>query len=231
MMLTQRRLARLSIFVSGAVLTSCGQAKEPPRPSILPELERMQPVFDCIEATPQGANSEIESCAKKGGIDVNELPREPKKADEFKPLIVATWVFFDQDKTTRLASKNLPSMIDYARCIESNAYADRAFASRTAKGVAEAKFRAETACEGHPLSFRGLKPEQATTASDARERMLAKLMAASAINYALEANGWYPDEMRPCIKYLDGRPPSIGCSLNPQPEMASPPPPTGYRPQ
>ena len=228
---TQRRLARLSIFVSGVVLTSCGQAKEPPRPSILPELERMQPVFDCIEATPQGANSEIESCAKNAGISVDNLPKEPKRADEFKPLIVASWVFFDQDKTKRLSSKSLPSMIEYARCVETNVYADKTFSSRTAKGVSEAERRAEIACMEHPLALAGLTHEQAAAISDPRERILAKLIANTATTYALETNGWFPDEMRPCIRYLDGRPPSIGCSLNPQPKMASPPPPTGYRPR
>ena len=231
MELTQLRLARLSIFISGSVLASCGQAKDLPWPSILPELESMQPVFDCIEATPQGANSEIQNCAKKAGIDVDRLPNEPKKADEFKPLIVASWMFFDQDKTKRLSSKSFPSMIDYARCVETNAYADRTFSNRTANGVAEAQQRAEVACMEHPFALSGLSPEKAAAISDPRERMLAKLIANIATTYALEINGWYPDELRPCFKYLDGRPPSVGCSLNPQPKMASPPPPTGYRPQ
>ncbi len=227
----QFRFARLSIFVSGAVLASCGQAMESPRPSILPELARLQPVFDCIEATPQGANSEIESCAKNAGIRVDKLPKEPKKADEFKPLIVASWVYFDHDKTKRLSSKSLPSMIEYARCVETNVYVDRTFSNRTAKGVSEARLRAEIACMEHPLALSGLSPEKAAAIHDPRERMLAKLIANTATTYALEANGWFPNEMRPCIKYLDGTPPSVGCSLNPQPKMASPPPPTGYRPQ
>jgi hypothetical protein len=225
------RLFRLTVFVSGVVLASCGQAKEAPRPSILPELALMQPIFDCIEATPQGANSDIESCAKNAGISVDKLPNEPKKADEFKPLIVASWVFFDQDKTKRLSSKALPLMIEYARCVEVNAYSDRTFSDRTAKGVAEAKQRAEIACMDHPLALSGLNPEKAATINDPRERMLARLIANTATTYALEANGWFPDEMRPCIRYLDGRAPSVGCSLNPQTKMASPPPPPGYRPQ
>jgi hypothetical protein len=220
--LIQTRLARFSVFVGGAVLASCGQAKEPLRPSILPEVARMLPVFECIEATPQGANSEIESCAKKAGINVDHLPKEPKNANEFLPLIIATWVFFDQDKTKRLSSKSLPAMIDYAWCVETNAYADRSFSNRTKKGVEDAKQRAEIACMEHPLALSGLKPEQAAAISSPRERMLAKLIANTATTYALEANAWYPDEMRPCIKYLDGRPPSIGCSLNPEPK--SPPP-------
>jgi hypothetical protein len=229
--LLQTRLARLSIFVGGVVLASCGQAKDPSRPSILPELARMQPVFECIEATPQGSTAEIENCAKNAGISVDKLPNEPKKADDFKPLIVATWVFFDQDTTMRLRSKSLPFMIDYARCVETSVYADRTFSNRTKKGVEDARQRADISCINHPLSFMGLKPNEVTAAADVRERMIAKLMAATAVNYALEANGWYPDEMRPCIRYLDGRPPSVGCSLNPQPKMTAPPPPTGYRPQ
>jgi hypothetical protein len=225
MWFAQPSLARLSIFASGALLASCGQAKETARPSILPELARMQPVFDCIEATPQGSTAELENCAKKAGISVNELPNEPKKADDFKPLIIATWVYFDQDKTKRLPAKSLPSMIDYARCIETSVYSDRTFSNRTEKGVIDARQRAEIACIAHPLSLSALKPEHAATVSDGRERMLAKLIASTATTFALEANGWFPDEMRPCIRYGDGSPPSIGCSLNPQPGLAPPPAP------
>jgi hypothetical protein len=215
-------LARLSILVGGVVLASCGQAKTPLRPSILPEVAKIQPVFDCIEATPQGANSVIESCVNKAGINIDHVPDEPKRAAEFMPLIIASWVFFDQDKTKRLSSKSLPLMIDYARCVETNAYADRSFSNRTEKGVTQARRRAELACMEHPLALSGLKPEQAATTSNLRERMLANLIASTATTFALEANGWYPDEMRRCVKYLDGRPPSIGCSLNPEPKSTPP---------
>ena len=218
-------LARLSILVGGVVLASCGQANKPLRPSILPELAKMQPFFDCIEATPQVAQPEILSCAKKAGINVDHVPDEPKSAAEFMPVIMFTWVHFDRDKSERLSSKSLPSMIDYARCVETNAYADRSFSNRTEKGVVEARRRAEIACREHPLALSGLKPEQLATTSNLRERMLANLIANIATTFALEANGWYPDEMRRCVKYLDGRPPSIGCSLNPEPKSAPPPPP------
>jgi hypothetical protein len=90
-------LARLSILVGGVVLASCGQAKTPLRPSILPEVAKIQTVLDCIEATPQGANSVIESCVNKAGINIDHVPDEPKRAAEFMPLVIASWVFFDQD--------------------------------------------------------------------------------------------------------------------------------------
>lgn len=225
------RIVQTAAYAGAFLLTSCADAKEPARPSIIPELAEMQPLFACMESAPLGSKAEAELCAKSAGISINELPNEPKKAAEFKPLIVATWFYFDQDKTKRLSSSSVPSMIEYAKCVETHAYADKAFSSRMKSGVLDAKQRAEFACMAHPLSMLPLNREAAGNTSDMRERMLAKLMANAAFNYALEENGWFPNEMRPCIKYLDGRPPSIGCSLNPQPKIKAPPPPTGYRPQ
>ena len=53
--------------------------------------------------------------------------------------------------------------------------------------------------------------------------MFASGVANMALNYALEANGWFPDEMRPCFRYGDGRPPSIGCAGKPEPRVPPPP--------
>ncbi len=227
--MTSVRMAQVGLAftaVSGLALACGAEAKDLPPPSLLPELASLQPVLACIESFPSTSGSEVENCITDSGISMVRIPDEPKSAEEFMPLIVATWLYLDRDPTERISSKSLASMLDYARCVEASAYSNKSFSSRTSNGVAEARLQAAAACRDHPLFLTALRPEEKKTASNVRERLLANLMANSALNYALEANGWFPDEMRPCIKYLDGRPPSIGCRLNPRSNLSPPPPPS-----
>lgn len=220
-------LARVGIIVVGMTIASCGQAKEPSRPSLLPELATMVPVIACIDAAPRGSTRELNDCVNQAGISSSKLQHDPKTLADFKLAVISTWLLLGNDPHRPLKPEALRRAIDYARCVETAAYADDAFSSRMSKGVTKAQIRAELACKDHPLSIMGASPEEVATAPNLPERLFARSLANMALRYALEANGWFPDEMRPCIRYLDGRPPSAGCAG--KPERRPPPPPPMLR--
>ncbi len=214
---------RAQIILGGMAMASCAQAKEESRPSLLPALSNMASVIACIDAAPRDAKAALAACADQAGIPIEKDVQEPKSLADFKQHVVLVWLMLDRDPDRPLTPETLTKAIDYARCIESVAYADKAFSSRRSKGVEEARFRAELACKDHPLSIRGLRPIDAASSPDLTERLFAKAVANLTFTYALEANGWFPNEMRPCIRYLDGRPPSAGCAGKPEPRAPTPP--------
>lgn len=216
-------IIRIAILTGTAVIASCTQAEESSRPSILPTLTAMEPVLACIDGALLDPSPKLNECFEKAGISLVRPSNEPKTAADFKSLVIGFWLQLDRDPNHPLRIESFPKGLDYAACVETAAYADKAFSSRTEKGVWEAQSRAEDACKSHPLSIRGLKPDEAAATADIADRLYAKALANLAMTYALEANGWYPDEMRPCIRYLDGRPPSAGCAGKPEPHAPPPP--------
>jgi hypothetical protein len=192
-------------------VTSYAKTERRARPSILPEIAQMQPVIDCVISAP--SKSEAQICLEKAGIeDVKSLPADPKTVNEFKTLVLSFWLMLDRDPNRRLTADWLVHSVDYARCVETAAYSNNGFSSRKKRQLEVALEKAEMACSGHPLSYRALDPQNFEAATNLQERMFARALANIATKYALEANNWYPEEMRPCIRYLDGRPPSVGCS-------------------
>lgn len=212
-----------ALMLVGIAMTSCGQAKEWSRPSLLPELSNMAPVIRCIDALPRDAKAELAACAEQAGIPMDRGEPEPKSAADFKRDVILLWLMLDRDPSRPLKPESFTKAIDYARCIESAAYSDDAFSSRTRMGVEETGLRAELACKDHPLSIRSLSPNAANLPPNIAERLFAKFVANLAFTYALKANGWFPNEMRPCFRYLDGRPPSPGCAGKPEPRAPPPP--------
>lgn len=210
------------ITLVGMTMASCAQAKDEPRPSLVPELLRMAPVIACIDAAPRDAWDAITACAKRAGIPVDVNQSEPETATDFKQRAVLTWLMLNRGPNRPLNQETFAKAVDYAKCVETAAYADVQFSSRTRKGVEEARLHADLACKDHPLSLRGLDANGATAAPDLAGRLVANSLANLTLMFALKANGWFPDEMRPCVRYLDGRPPSAGCTGKSE---AQPPPP------
>jgi len=192
-------------------VTSNATTERRARPSILPEIAQMQPVIDCVISAP--SKSEAQICLEKAGIeDAKSLPADPKTVNEFKTLVLSFWLMLDRDPNRPLTADWLVRSVDYARCVETAAYSNKGFSSRKKQQVEVALNKAEMACSSHPFSFRALDPRNPGGATNLQERIFARALANIATKYALEANNWYPEEMRPCIRYLDGRPPSVGCS-------------------
>lgn len=217
------RWCRALIMLFGMVMASCAPAKERSRPSLLPELSNMAPVIGCIDAAPRDAKAVLAACAEQAGIPMDKDEPEPKSLADFKRDVILFWLMLDRDPSRPLKPESFTKAIDYAQCIESVAYSDDAFSSRTRNGVEETRQRAELAYKDHPLSIRSLNPNAATLPSDIADRLFAKSVANLAFTYALKANGWFPNEMRPCFRYLDGRPPSPGCAGKPEPRAPPPP--------
>lgn len=195
------------------------------RLSILPELRAMAPVIACVDAARRDTFAEVNGCVRRAGLSLDKIEPEPKTVADFKVAVITAWLLLDGDPKRPLEPAALGRAIDYAQCIESAAYRDEDFARRTRKGIAQAQMRADAACKDHPLSLTGSSPDVAAARPDASEKLFARAVANLAVGYALEANGWFPDELRPCIRYVDGRPPSAGCAGKPQPLPVRPPPP------
>ena len=220
------KLARsLQIAFAALALACCAQAKDVERPSLLPEIAKMEPDFACISDAPRDERLALAACFQQAGVASDKLANDPSSLSDFKQVILVSWLMSNRDPNRPLTAAALPRVIDYAKCVEKAAYADEAFSSRSAKGVQTAKIRSELACRDHPLSLRNLDLNGKDQPSDVAERLFANLLANSALTFALKQNGWFPDEMRPCIRYLDGRPPSAGCKGKLQGRPPIPPPP------
>jgi hypothetical protein len=208
--------------------TACAEAKKPDRASLLPTFEAMKPVVVCLGNTKPGDNRAAETCASNGGITLAQSKSDPPTLNDFKLQAVVTWLFLDRDPARRMSATDFDQALDFARCVETAAFADRDFSSRTERGVAAAQIRAEAACREHPLSMMRVSPEAAASGKpieSAAQMMVAKTFSGMSLTYALEANGLMTDAMRPCVRYLDGRPPSRGCKGKPQPTVTQPPAP------
>jgi hypothetical protein len=205
---------------------ACAEARKPDRISLLPTLEAMRPVVACLREAKQSDGKAAEVCASSGDISLTNSTGEPSNLNDHKLRIVVTWMFLDRDPARRMSVADFDQALDFARCIEKAAVSDRDFSSKTERGVAAARVRANVACRGHPLSMMQVSPELATSGKpieNAAQIMLAGSLSGLSLNYALEANGWKTNAMRPCIRYGDGRPPSPGCAGKPEGRPSPPP--------
>ncbi len=218
------------------VSSSSCQAKDTQRPSIMPELAKMETtVIQCIDdaashpdffvsfytKSDSGSWDKVKACTAKSGISFETKATEPKALKDFRPAIITAWLTLGGSGPERqLKPKSFSKAISYASCVETAAYASDGFSSKTKKGVVNAQGSALIACKDHPLSRFNAKN---LSAANQAETIFADLLANIATEYALEANGWYPIEMRPCILRADGTQ-SVGCKANPPPRMAPPRP-------
>jgi hypothetical protein len=142
------------------------------------------------------------------------------------------WAGLGRGGTAHLSSENFDSAIDYASCVEKATHALRGLKGKPEDAIGRGRAKADLACANHLLSIYSiakrypgiLKDEmQDVPQEEMKAHILASLFAGMAYNYVIEANGWVLDKMRPCVRYLDGRPPSAGCAG--EPELRAPPPP------
>jgi len=211
-------------LILGALASaSCAEAKERARPSLLADLPQMAPVIACIDTAPLDDEAAVKACVAPTGLSFEKTVPEPKSLNDFRTKVLLFWMASNRGPDRAKNSGSFLEAIDYARCVERAAYADRDFSSKTRSRVEVAQLRSELACNTHPLSLYRQQPNAGTASPDIFTRMFAKVLASLAMHYALEANGWFPDAMRPCVRYTDGRPPSAGCA-NERPAPAPPPP-------
>ena len=224
---TKFALPRIGIAVLTLACSSCAEAKNPERLSLLPTLENMKPVIVCLTKAQPNDKGASEQCARNGGIALTDRISEPPTLNDIKLQLIGLWMYVDRDPVHRISISDFDQVVDYARCIETAAYADRGFSSRSENGVGAAQMRAEFACRSHPLSMTAISPQAVASGHpipNARQMMFARSLAGMSINYALEANGLMTNAMRPCIRYLDGRPPSRGCAGKSEGRPPAPPP-------
>lgn len=215
----------LAISAFGA--TSCAEAKKVDRVSLLPTLAAMRPIIMCLTKASPGDQRAAEDCATAGGIVLTPSTSEPPTINDLRAQLVGMWLYLDRNPARRISVADFDQALDFARCIKSAAFADPSFSSRTERGVAVARLRADAACREHPLSIKHLSPEVVASGKpieNAVQIMLARALSGFAVKYALEANGLITDAMRPCVRYLDGRPPSRGCKGKSQGRIYPPPP-------
>jgi hypothetical protein len=219
------RNVALALAVSTA---ACAEAKKPDTLSLLSTLESMRPVVTCLGEAKQNDSKATEMCASNGGITLSRSNGEFPNLNDLKLQFLAIWMHLDRYPGRRMSTADFDSALDFARCIETASFADPDFSSKTEHGVAAARTRADAACREHPLSLMQVSPKAAGSEmpiENAAQVLLARSISGLSLNYALEANGWMTDAMRPCVRYLDGRPPSRGCKGKPQLKAFPPPPP------
>jgi|GEM_PF-1940755 len=218
-----RKIRWVPVVLVVMVSAACAEAKEPSKPSLLDDLPQLAPVIACIDAAPLDDEAALRACVERTGLPLKDIAHEPKSLNDFKANVLILWIVTNRGADRQKNTASFAEAIDYARCVEKFAYSDKEFSSRTEKGVAAVRARAELHCKDHPLSLRGAYRREGTLPPRTAVMMFASGVANMALNYALEANGWFPDEMRPCFRYGDGRPPSAGCAGKPEPRIPPPP--------
>lgn len=234
-----RKMARAA-FLGACTLTFLAgcESDAAAKPSLIPSLAELKPAILCIEAA--SSESGVRECLNSQGIASDyRFPDQPKSAEDFKQQALITWAVLGRGGTVRLSSRHFDSAIEYATCIEeaTNALQGLEGEPKEAIGVGLAKTQLTCAdqylsppsvAKRHPSMLRGETgnpPEE-----EMKAFLLGRIFTAAAYRYVIEANGWVVDEMRPCVRYLDGRPPSAGCVGEPEPR-APPPPGPRYTPK
>lgn len=221
------------VFVFAAGCESDAEAQ----PSLLPSLAELKPAIFCIDAAPD--ENGVRDCLMKQGITSDyRYPDQPSSSEDFKRQTLLTWATFGRGGAAHLSSSHFASAMEYASCIERATNALKRLEGEPEKAIGLGMAKAEVSCASQPLSVQSVAKRHPSllngqTSDQAREEMkalfLARTFASAAYRYVIEDNGWVTDEMRPCVRYLDGRPPSVGCAR--EPETRPPASPPGYQPK
>jgi hypothetical protein len=216
-------VAKLYGTISGSLvlLAACSGDAEA-QPSLIPSLKRLRPVIVCVDEN-SGENERLQ-CGKKIGISKDyRLPDEPKTPSDLTIQAVLTWAALTRGTGEKLSAQQFDEAIEFATCIEQATRTLRSLQSegdpRNAIGAGHAKtqaacadqyFSSQSMASRHPGLLRG--ELKSIPVSELKAQLLATIFAGAAYRYVIEANGWVTDAMRPCVRYLDGRPPSAGCA-------------------
>jgi hypothetical protein len=147
---------------------------------------------------------------------------------------MAMWTASTNRGSARLSSQQFASAISYATCIERAARALRGLQQQgdPRNAIGAGRVKAELACGDQSLSKLSIAkrhPGLLQGRSDhppedeMKAYMLATIFSGMAYTHVIETSGWVTPNMRPCVRYLDGRPPSASCSNEPVRRIPSPP--------
>ena len=217
------------VFVAG-----CGSGAAA-KPSLIPSLVELKPAISCIDAASN--ESSVRECLKVQGIASDyKYPDQPRSTEDFKRQTLLTWAILGRGGP-HLSSDHFGSAMDYASCIEMATNALPGLEGEPKKAIGAGMAKAELSCANQSLSVHSLAKRHPDLLKgetrdlpigEIKANVLARIFAAATYRYVIEANGWVTDEMRPCLRYLDGRPPSAGCAGEPELRAPVRPPPV-YR--
>lgn len=202
------------------------------KPTLIPSLVELKPAILCIDAA-LDRDDALECLASKGIARDYRYPDQPKSTEDFTRQLLVMWASLGQGGAERLSSQHFDSAVDYATCVERAANALQGLKGKPKEAIGAGKARTEQACAGEALSVHSVARRNPGILNgdirdlpqgEAKTYLLARIFAGMTYRYIIEANGWVVDEMRPCVRYLDGRPPSVGCAGEPQLRVPSPPP-------
>lgn len=228
-----KKAARSAVFAFTLVFVAGCESGAAAKPSLIPSLTELKPAIFCIDAALD--ESGVRECLKSQGIASDYgFPDRPISSQDFKRQALLTWAVLGRGGA-HLTSDHFGSAMDYASCIEKATNALQGLEGEPKNAIGAGMTKAELSCVNQSLSVHSLaKRHPGIVKGDTSDlplgemkaNLLARTFAAAAYRYVIEANGWVADEMRPCLRYLDGRPPSAGCAG--QTERRAPAPPPSY---
>jgi hypothetical protein len=236
LMLSGAKRAVYASFAAACALACAGCGSDAAaQPRLVPSLVELEPAIFCIDAALE--QSEVLECLNRHGITSDyRYPEQPRTAEDFKRQVLVMWATIGRDGAARLSPQHFDSAIDYATCIEEATNALPGLEGEPRAAIGRGRTKAELTCADQFLSTQSvakrhpglLKGETGDLPEGEMEAyLLARTFAGAAYNYVIEANGWVTAQMRPCVRYVDGRPPSPSCAGMPEPR--APPPPPGPR--
>jgi hypothetical protein len=230
-----KRIARLVISASALVLSVACETGAAAKPTLIPSLVGLKPAILCIEAA-LDRNGVLECLKSQGVTSDYRHPDQPSSTEDFTRQTLVMWASVGPGGTARLSSQHFDSAVDYATCIEKATNALQGLPGEPRRAIGAGRAKTELACTDQLLSIHSIvkrhHPDMVKGGSgtvpqgEAKAHLLAGIFAGAAYGYVIEANGWVDDKMRPCRRYLDGRPPSAGCAG--EPELRAPPRPLTY---
>lgn len=235
-----RRATRAALLAACTLAFATGcESSAVAKPSLTPSLAELKPAIFCIDAASD--ESGVRECLGREGIASDDRwPDQPKSAEDFKRQVLLTWATLGRGSTARLSSHHFDSAVDYATCIEEATNALQGLAGEPKKAIGAGMGKAQLTCADQYLSPPSLAKRHPgilggetgnLPVEEVKAFLLGRIFTAAAYRYVIEANGWVIDEMRPCVRYLDGRPPSASCKGEPEPRAPRPPPGPRYIPR
>lgn len=228
------KAAPVALFaVCALFITAACESNAADKPSLVPLLTELKPAIFCVDAA-SNETAAIECLRSYGIAGDGKFSDEPRSSDDFAQRVLVTWAGVGRGGTAHLSSQHFNSAISYATCVETATHSLQGLEGELQNAIAVGNAKVVMSCADELLSVPSVverHPEILTGKSlnlsqgEAKGFMLARIFAGAAYKYVIEANGWVRDEMRPCVRYLDGRPPSASCANEPRPRVFRPPSP------
>ena len=218
-------------LIFALIPTSACQGKAAIQPGLVRSLNELEPAVSCVDTALD--KSAAWQCLAHYGVEANyRLPEEPHTVEDFTRMSLVMWATMGSGGSAHLSKELFASAIDYATCVERAADGLGGLSGNADDAISSGQMRVELACASqdlspqsfakrHPSLLSGTKVD--VPADEVKAYFLARIFSGAAYRFVIEANHWVTPEMRPCVRYLDGRPPPPSCAGNPPP-IAPPPP-------